>query len=69
MLYKYIYNRNMDKPDPPLKPLFLELNNTLLKILNELRVIKIHQQEFINIMKIKNDIPTNDEVSKGWFWS
>ena len=39
----------MDTIHPPLKPFIKELNNTLLKILNELQTIKIQQQEFINI--------------------
>jgi hypothetical protein len=54
---------------PPLKPFVQELNNTLLKILCELRNIKIQQQEFINILNNKKNIPNNEEVAKGWFWS
>jgi t-SNARE complex subunit (syntaxin) len=50
-----------------IKPLIKELNNTLLKILNELQTIKIQQQEFINIIK-ENSVPTKEEVSKGWFF-
>ena len=59
----------MDKiENPPLKPFVQELNNTLLKILCELRAIKIQQQNFINILNKKN-IPNNEEVAKGWFWT
>tara|TARA_R110002110_G_scaffold121144_4_gene296637 strand:+ start:1975 stop:2151 length:177 start_codon:yes stop_codon:yes gene_type:complete len=58
----------MDTIHPPLKPFIKELNNTLLKILNELQTIKIQQQDFINIIK-EEKVPTNEEVSKGWFFS
>jgi hypothetical protein len=54
----------MDNPNNYIK----ELNNTLLKILCELRIIKTLLSENKN----KNNtpvVPTNDEVSKGWFWS
>tara|TARA_R110000824_G_scaffold372750_1_gene562927 strand:+ start:34 stop:216 length:183 start_codon:yes stop_codon:yes gene_type:complete len=60
----------MDKiENPPLKPFVQELNNTLLKILCELRIIKTQQQEFINILNNKKNIPNNEDVAKGWFWN
>lgn len=40
-----------------------ELNNTLLKLLYELRTIKTQQQDIIILLK-KNI----KEESKGWFW-
>ena len=58
----------MDTIHPPLKPFIKELNNTLLKILNELQTIKTQQQEFITIIK-DNSVPTKEDVSKGWFFS
>ena len=60
----------MDTIHPPLKPFIKELNNTLLKILNELQTIKIQQQEFINIIKDNTvpTIPTKEEISNGWFF-
>ena len=58
----------MDTIHPPLKPFIKELNNTLLKILNELQTIKTQQQDFINIIK-DNSVPTKEDVSKGWFFS
>jgi len=42
------------------------LNDTLLKILCELRILKSQQQEIINIIK-KDVVPKDDKVSKGWF--
>tara|TARA_R110000765_G_scaffold267902_1_gene366956 strand:+ start:1617 stop:1829 length:213 start_codon:yes stop_codon:yes gene_type:complete len=69
MLFNFFNKLYMDKiENPPLKPFVQELNNTLLKILCELRAIKIQQQNFINILNKKN-IPNNEEVAKGWFWT
>ena len=58
----------MEKIHPPLKPHIKELNNTLMKILCELRIIKSQQQDIINIIKKDNEVPTKVEVSKGWFF-
>jgi hypothetical protein len=54
---------------PVLKPHIKELNITLIKILCELRTIKTQQQDIINIIKKNNEVPTKEEVSKGWFFS
>tara|TARA_R110000824_G_scaffold61600_1_gene163771 strand:- start:145 stop:324 length:180 start_codon:yes stop_codon:yes gene_type:complete len=59
----------MDRQLPVLKPHITELNATLLRILSELQTIKIQQQEFIKIIEKDKQIPTNVEVSKGWFGS
>ena len=58
----------MDRQLPVLKPHITELNTTLLRILSELQTIKIQQQEFIKIIEKDKQIPTNVEVSKGWFF-
>ena len=54
---------------PRLAPHIKELNITLIKILCELRTIKTQQQDIINIIKKDNELPTKEEVSKGWFFS
>tara|TARA_R110002096_G_scaffold295691_1_gene490040 strand:- start:40 stop:237 length:198 start_codon:yes stop_codon:yes gene_type:complete len=65
----------MERQLPVLKPHITELNLTLLKILSEIQSIKIQQREIIEIItpQPKASIeeykqPTNDEVSKGWFF-
>ena len=59
----------MERQLPVLKPHITELNSTLLKILYELQTIKTQQREIIKIISKDKKIPTNDEVSKGWFWT
>ena len=57
----------MDTIHPPLKPFVKEINNTLLKILCELQIIKSQNQEIIELKK--KEVPTKEAVSKGWFFS
>ena len=53
--------------------LLTHLDGDIKDIKNELETIKdkmlIHNDIFGQIRKRLPDIPTNDEVSKGWFWS
>ena len=50
-----------------IKPNIKILNDTLLKILCELRIIKSQQQEIIN--NTKKEVKENKNISKGWIWN